>query len=227
MKNKREQYIKFVIAYNIVLLIPLLVISVSILRLIYKQQIHKMRDEMSLTLERQESFFKQQLSTIRTFNMSCKYDKKYNERYSDVPKVYLDIQREFSRQERNFPFVDAIYLYDWEKKFILSSTGKMTEELFFTSVCRMDRSVFENLEEGIIGACPVLLRADQNAGMTFVAPIKTWGKNGSEMKYLIYPIRSEKLSAQFRQDTDDSFCVIRQGEEVVYVPDGQIGRAHV
>ena len=222
MKNKREQYIKFVIAYNIVLLIPLLVISVSILRLIYKQQIHKIRDEMSLTLERQESFFKQQLSTIRTFNMSCKYDKKYNERYSDVPKVYLDIQREFSRQERNFPFVDAIYLYDWEKKFILSSTGKMTEELFFTSVCRMDRSVFENLEEGIIGACPVLLRADQNAGMTFVAPIKTWGKNGSEMKYLIYPIRSEKLSAQFRQDTDDSFCVIRQGEEVVYVPDGQM-----
>ena len=80
MKNKREQYIKFVIAYNIVLLIPLLVISVSILRLIYKQQIHKIRDEMSLTLERQESFFKQQLSTIRTFNMSCKYDKKYNER---------------------------------------------------------------------------------------------------------------------------------------------------
>ncbi len=220
MKNKREQYIRFVIAYNIVLLIPLLVISISILRLFHRQQIHKARDEMRLTLERQESFFKQQLSAIRTFNMACKYDKKYNERYSDVPKVYLDIQGEFSKQEQNFPFVDAVYLYDKEKKFILTSTGNVTEELFFSSVCRMDRAVFENPEEGMIGACPVLLRADKNAGMAFVSPIKTWGKNGSEMKYLIYPIRSEKLSAQFRQDTAGSFCVIRLGEEVVYVSDG-------
>ncbi len=224
MKNKREQYIRFVIAYNIVLLIPLLVISISILRLFHKQQTHKVRDEMHLTLERQESFFKQQLSAIRTFNISCKYDKKYNERYTDVPKVYLDIQGEFSKQEQNFPFVDAVYLYDREKKFILTSTGNVTEELFFTTVCRMDRSVFGNLEEGIIGACPVLLRADKNAGMAFLAPIKTWGKNGSEMKYLIYPIRSEKLSAQFRQDTEGSFCVIRHGEKVVYVSDGQMDR---
>ncbi len=217
MKSKREQYIRFVIAYNIVLLIPLLVISINVLQLFEKQQFHKIRDEAQLTLERQGSFWKQQLSVMRTFHMSCKYDKKYNELYSDVPKVYLDIQEEFSRQEQNFPFADAIYLYDREKKIVLTSTGKMTEELFFSTICRMDRTVFENPEDGIINACPVLLRADKGKGIACTVPLKTWGKGGSEMKYLIYPIRSDKLEAQFKQEAEDSFSVILFGGQVIYV----------
>lgn len=49
------------------------------------------------------------MSVVRAFTVSCKYDKKYNERYSEVPNVYFDIQQELSKQEENFPFTDGIF----------------------------------------------------------------------------------------------------------------------
>lgn len=216
MKSKREQYIRFVIAYNIVLLIPLVVISFSVLNLFKKQQYHKITDEAAMSLERQESFWKQQVSVIRTFNSFCKYDKKYNELYSDVPKVYLDIQEEFSRQEQNFPFADAIYLYDEAKELVLTSKGNMRPDIFFASICRMDESVLREAADDEIIAVPALLRADRRESIVFIAPIKTWGKQGSEIKYLLYPVRSEKLEPQFGQEVEGGFSVIRFGDEVLY-----------
>ncbi len=46
---------------------------------------------MQIVLERQNDFWSQQMSVIHAFNTFCKYDKKYNELYSDVPMVYFDI----------------------------------------------------------------------------------------------------------------------------------------
>lgn len=215
MKMKKERYIWFVIAYNIVLLIPLLVISLSVMSLFIRQQSQKILDEAQLSLERQESFLKQQISVMRTFNMFCKYDKKYNELYSDVPNVYLDIQEEFSRQEQNFPFADAIYLYDRGKDLVLTSKGNLTPELFFSSICRMDESVFDR-ESDEIFAVPAFLRADSRESIVFVAPMKTWGKQGSELKYLLYPVRSEKLEPQFEQEAEGGFSVILCGDQVLY-----------
>ena len=90
-ESRKIRYIRLVIAYNVVLLIPLLVISLSVLYLFYEQQRHKLNDEMKIVLERQNDFWSQQVSVIHAFNTFCKYDKKYNERYSDVPIVYFDI----------------------------------------------------------------------------------------------------------------------------------------
>lgn len=216
MKSKREQYIRFVIAYNIVLLIPLLVISLSVLSLFREQQYRKISDEAQLALARQESFWKQQLSGIRTFNSFCKYDKKYNELYSDVPEVYLDIQEEFKRQEQYFPFVDAIYLYDREKGIVLTSKGNLTSELFFSSICRMEEGVFDEVGDSEIFAAPAFLKADSRESIMLVAPIKTWGKRGSEMKYLLYPVRSDKLEPQFKADFEGGFSAILCGNEVFY-----------
>lgn len=114
-KNRKIKYIRFVITYNIVMMIPLVLISFSVLFLFHKQQQQKIKDEMSIVMERQEDFWRQQMSVVRAFTASCKYDKKYNERYSEVPEVYFDIQQELSKQEENFPFADGIFLYDKER----------------------------------------------------------------------------------------------------------------
>ena len=127
------------ITYNIVMIIPLVLINFSVLSLFYRQQQQKIKDEMSIVMERQGDFWRQQMSVVRAFTVSCKYDKKYNERYSEVPNVYFDIQQELSKQEENFPFTDGIFLYDKEKGVVVSSSGNIQENLFFTNFCKIRR----------------------------------------------------------------------------------------
>lgn len=95
-KDRKVQYFRFVIAYNIVMIIPLVLISLSVLHLFHKQQQQKIYDEMALVMERQQDFWKEQMSVIRAFSSFCKYDKNYHECYNDVPESYLAIQRELS-----------------------------------------------------------------------------------------------------------------------------------
>lgn len=215
-KNRKVQYFRFVIAYNIVMMIPLLLISFSVLFLFHRQQQQKIRDEMSIVMERQEDFWKQQISVVRAFNASCKYDKKYNERYYAVPESYLDIQKELSKQEENFPFVDGIYLYNKENGVVVSSGGNIREDLFFTEICRMNPADFETEEDGTISAYSAYLRTDSRPGIVLVAPIKTYGINGTTMKYLLYTIKNEKLAVQFGGDREEECTVIRYCEEVLY-----------
>ena len=215
-KNRKVQYFRFVIAYNIVMMIPLLLISFSVLFLFHRQQQQKIRDEMSIVMERQEDFWKQQISVVRAFNASCKYDKKYNERYYAVPESYLDIQKELSKQEENFPFVDGIYLYNKENGVVVSSGGNIREELFFTDICRMNPADFESEEDGTISAYSAYLRTDSRPGIVLVAPIKTYGINGTTMKYLLYTIKNEKLAVQFGGDREEECTVIRYCEKVLY-----------
>ena len=140
-KNRKIKYIRFVITYNIVMIIPLVLINFSVLSLFYRQQQQKIKDEMSIVMERQGDFWRQQMSVVRAFTVSCKYDKKYNERYSEVPNVYFDIQQELSKQEENFPFTDGIFLYDKEKGVVVSSSGNIQENLFFTNFCKIDPTI--------------------------------------------------------------------------------------
>lgn len=131
VERKRKKYIQFVITYQIVLLIPMTIVSLCAISLFRNQQLRKINDEVRLSFERQARFLSQQLSVIRVFSQNCKYDSKYNELYSNRPSSYLDIFAEFGRQEQVFPFVEAIYLYDKEKKILLSSDGMVSSALFF------------------------------------------------------------------------------------------------
>lgn len=92
-KNRKIKYIRFVITYNIVMMIPLVLISFSVLFLFHKQQQQKIKDEMSIVMERQEDFWRQQMSVVRAFTASCKYDKKYNERYRKCQRCILTFSR--------------------------------------------------------------------------------------------------------------------------------------
>lgn len=214
--NRKIQYFRFVIAYNVVMLIPLALISFCVLYLFHKQQQQKINDEMVIVMERQEDFWKQQMSVLRAFNAACKYDKKYNERYYAVPESYLDIQKELSKQEESFPFVDGIYLYNKENGIVISSGGNIQKDLFFEEICKMNPVVFESEEDGTISAYSVYLRTDNKPGIVLVAPIKTYGINGTTMKYLLYTIKNEKLTVQFRGDRENECTVIRYCEQVLY-----------
>lgn len=55
-KNRKIKYIRFVITYNIVMIIPLVLINFSVLSLFYRQQQQKIKDEMSIVMERQGDF---------------------------------------------------------------------------------------------------------------------------------------------------------------------------
>lgn len=214
--NKKIQYFRFVIAYNIAMMVPIVVISLSVLFLFHRQQEHKIADEMSIVMERQEDFWNQQMSVVRAFNTSCKYDKKYNEQYFDIPEVYFDIQKELSKQEANLPLADGIYLYDKRNGLVVSSNGNLQEDLFFTEICRMDQSVFEMAEDDTISACITYLRTDSRPGIVLVAPIEIYGMNETVMKYILYTIKSEKLAVQFGGDCEDGCTVIRYREQVLY-----------
>lgn len=218
-KNRKIKYIRFVITYNIVMMIPLVLISFSVLFLFHKQQQQKIKDEMSIVMELQEDFWRQQMSVVRAFTASCKYDKKYNERYSEVPEVYFDIQQELSKQEENFPFADGIFLYDKEKGVVVSSSGNIKENLFFTNFCKMDPTVFNTVEDGEISAYSSYLRMDSRPGIVLVAPMKTYGVDATAMRYLLYTIKNEKLAAQFGGDREDC-TVIRYCERVLYASEG-------
>ncbi len=218
-KSRKIKYFCFVIAYNIVMLIPLILISFSVLFLFHKQQQQKIEDEMSIIGKRQEDFWKQQMSVVRAFNQACKYDKKYNERYTDVPDVYFDIQRELSKQEENFPFADGIYLYDKANEIVVSSDGNIQSDMFFAEICRMEQTVFETQEDGKISAYSAYLRTNRRPGVVLVAPISTYGKHETAVKYLLYTIKREKLDVQFGVEEEESCWVMRYNGQILYAPE--------
>lgn len=55
-KNRKIKYIRFVITYNIVMIIPLVLINFSVLSLFYRQQQQKIKDEMSIVMEQARGF---------------------------------------------------------------------------------------------------------------------------------------------------------------------------
>lgn len=65
--KRKTQYLKFVMTYNIILLIPFLIISVCVLDLFKKHQYEKVENEVKMIFERQDDFLKQQTTVIRDF----------------------------------------------------------------------------------------------------------------------------------------------------------------
>ena len=145
--KKKAQYLRFVITYNLILLIPFLIINICAFHLFKKHQYEKVTDEAKMTFERQDEFLKQQIAVIRKFSEECRFNKIYNELYWDTPNVYLDIEKDLREQEDKIPFVDGIYLYDKKEKIVLSSVGSFSEELFFDEICQTSKGIFENTQK--------------------------------------------------------------------------------
>lgn len=142
--KRKSQYFKFVIVYNLILLILFLVVSLSVLNLFKQHQYEKVKDEAQMTFEREDDFFKHQITAIRNVSEQCRFNKLYNELYVDTPNVYLDIGDNLKEQKDKIPVVDSIYLYDKKNRIVVSSVGVFSEELFFDKICKMETDIFED-----------------------------------------------------------------------------------
>lgn len=88
-RDKNISYLRFVITYNIVLLIPLLIVSFSVFYMVHRQHYRKIMDETAVSAERQADYFKQQIAVICAYNADCRYSKIYSRQYSANPPGIL------------------------------------------------------------------------------------------------------------------------------------------
>lgn len=198
-ETKKIGYLRFVITYNIVLLIPLLIVGISIVLILYRQQYAEMMEEAAAAQERQADYLEQQLTVMEAYNLECRYSKLYNRGYGEnFHSFYIDIVEDLMRKEEAFPFADGIYYYMKEEGRVISSQGLFTEELFFSNRCRMDVSVFESIQEQEMYAGKAELYGRGDTGAVLVYPLRTWGNTGEYVvNYLLYIIRDSRLREQF------------------------------
>lgn len=195
-KTRKQNYILFVVTYNLVLLIPMIIVFCSVFIMEGRQQVRKIETMLKSYGEREEEYWHQQMSVVNYYNLECRYDKRYNVSYADRPPGYfLDIKADLKQKEENFPFVENIYLYQPEQERILSSGGLYEADYFFQSVCIMDR-------EFAVGQESICARKASGSGrqekMVLICPLRTWGKTGeNEMQYLLFTITENRLREQF------------------------------
>lgn len=91
--------------------------------------------------------------------------------------------------------------------------------MFFAEICRMEQTVFETQEDGKISAYSAYLRTNRRPGVVLVAPISTYGKHETAVKYLLYTIKREKLDVQFGVEEEESCWVMRYNGQILYAPE--------
>lgn len=219
MKNK-TQYLKFVLTYNLILLIPLLIINISVLGMLKKYQYNKVSDEVRMTFDRQDDFLKNEIFALKNYADECKFNKIYNDLYFDSPSIYFDIEDNLKEQEKKSPFIDRVYMYDEQENTVFSSNGTFSSDLFFEKICRTDELDLEQVKQmaGHVLAFPASLEGEKNEGILFATAMYTWTKDGAEFKYFLFPVRNRKLKAQFAFQEEEKILLLNQ-QEILYATD--------
>ena len=214
MKNK-TQYLKFVLTYNLILLIPLLIINLSVLGMLKKYQYNKVSDEVRMTFDRQDDFLKNEIFALKNYADECKFNKIYNDLYFDSPSIYFDIEDNLKEQEMKSPFIDRVYMYDEKNGTVYSSSGTFSPELFFNNILRTDILNLEKVRQmaGHVLAFPAKPQGDKNDGILFAYAMRTWTKDGEQIKYFLFPVRDRKLRSYFE---------IPEGERIYLLNDKEI-----
>lgn len=214
VKNK-TQYLKFVLTYNLILLIPLLIINLSVLGMLKKYQYNKVNDEVRMTFDRQDDFLKNEIFALKNYADECKFNKIYNDLYFDSPSIYFDIEDNLKEQEMKSPFIDRVYMYDEKNGTVYSSSGTFSSELFFNNILRTDILNLEKVRQmaGHVLAFPAKPQGDKNDGILFAYAMRTWTKDGEQIKYFLFPVRDRKLRSYFE---------IPEGERIYLLNDKEI-----
>lgn len=214
VKNK-TQYLKFVLTYNLILLIPLLIINLSVLGMLKKYQYNKVSDEVRMTFDRQDDFLKNEIFALKNYADECKFNKIYNDLYFDSPSIYFDIEDNLKEQEMKSPFIDRVYMYDEKNGTVYSSSGTFSQELFFNNILRTDILNLEKVRQmaGHVLAFPAKPQGDKNDGILFAYAMRTWTKDGEQIKYFLFPVRDRKLRSYFE---------IPEGERIYLLNDKEI-----
>lgn len=204
-EKKPINYLQFVAAYQLILMIPMLIVSISVFGLIKKQHEEKNAAEERITSQRQADYWNQQMSLITKFNSDCRYKQIYNRRYRNYPSSYWDIVEDLTQKEAAFPFGDRICYYDSMEKKIYTSKGTMDQDLFFTSVCQMDQELISQAEDNGVAAGRTGIRGKSDSGIVIVYPLhnNAWSER-ADMQYLLYTIQDDTLEAQFSGWTEET-----------------------
>ena len=222
MKNK-TQYLKFVLTYNLILLIPLLIINLSVLGMLKKYQYNKVSDEVRMTFDRQDDFLKNEIFALKNYADECKFNKIYNDLYFDSPSIYFDIEDNLKEQEMKSPFIDRVYMYDEKNGTVYSSSGTFSQELFFNNILRTDILNLEKVRQmaGHVLAFPAKPQGDKNDGILFAYAMRTWTKDGEQIKYFLFPVRDRKLRSYFEIPEGERIYLLND-KEILYSTESEI-----
>ena len=222
MKNK-TQYLKFVLTYNLILLIPLLIINISVLGMLKKYQYNKVSDEVRMTFDRQDDFLKNEIFALKNYADECKFNKIYNDLYFDSPSIYFDIEDNLKEQEMKSPFIDRVYMYDEKNGTVYSSSGTFSSELFFNNILRTDILNLEKVRQmaGHVLAFPAKPQGDKNDGILFAYAMRTWTKDGEQIKYFLFPVRDRKLRSYFEIPEGERIYLLND-KEILYSTESEI-----
>lgn len=222
VKNK-TQYLKFVLTYNLILLIPLLIINISVLGMLKKYQYNKVSDEVRMTFDRQDDFLKNEIFALKNYADECKFNKIYNDLYFDSPSIYFDIEDNLKEQEMKSPFIDRVYMYDEKNGTVYSSSGTFSSELFFNNILRTDILNLEKVRQmaGHVLAFPAKPQGDKNDGILFAYAMRTWTKDGEQIKYFLFPVRDRKLRSYFEIPEGERIYLLND-KEILYSTESEI-----
>ena len=70
-KTHKPNYIHFVITYNLVLLIPMIIVFCSVFIMEGRQQVQKIETMLRSYGEREEEYWHQQMSVVNFYNTEC------------------------------------------------------------------------------------------------------------------------------------------------------------
>lgn len=197
-KNQRKtDYLRFMMVYQLILLISMLLISVSVFYLVRRQQSEKQIHEMQLISEKQADYWNKQMIVISAYNTDCRYSKLYNGIYGvGYPQSWFDIRFDLKEKQVPFPFADGIYFYDPNIEKVFSSNGVTGEELFFSSQCQLSDEVFSMVDERGWGIASTWLHRGRTQGVALIYPLRELEEEKGN-RYLIYTVISDQLKAQF------------------------------
>ena len=220
--NKRKGFFQFIFAYHIVLIIPMLILSINILRMIEKQQTQRVSEEVLVVMNRSKDIWNQQMSIVKSFCHKCKFDKKYHERYSHSSLTNIEIFDDIKAQENAALLLNNIYIYDLKSNDIYSSSGYIYQDFFFKKICPLSSdsikfiNEFLNNDEEKICIDKIVNVKNNKKELVIITGFKTWGLTDTGGKMIIYTISDKNLELMFGSNSEGITHALIYKDKLLY-----------
>lgn len=221
MENEKKiNYLSFVINYNIILLVPMLIVVLSTFFVVKQHNLQQVMTETKLKTESQSKYWEQEMSVLSLHYNDCRYSKLYSSAYSSgFPVSYLDIMQDLREKESVLPFVDRLYFCNRENGRIFSSEGTYNEDFFFSGRCRMDEKLLETAWKKGMAAGKASFNSGSRDGVIFVFSLRSKAeteRTDSDGQYLLVAITRDKLMEQFTPQGKGGITAITWQDDVIY-----------
>ena len=216
--EKKTNYMSFVINYNIILLVPMLIVALSTFFVVREHNLQQVMAEVKLTTESQSKYWNQEMSVIFLHYNDCRYSKLYSPVYNPgAPVSSLEIMQDLKDKEGVLPFVDRLYFYSREDHRIFSSEGTYEEEFFFSGRCRMDQKILEEAWKKGMAAGKASFYSGSRDGVILAFSLRSKAElEDSEGQYLLVAISKDKLMEQFIPRGTGGITAITWQDDVIY-----------